>query len=93
MVTERNPHPSDGANSSTDTISKEVIALIADQLSRPATDIKVGDSFEKLGADSLDRVEIIMKLEEHFGVEINDEDAERAQTVGQVVDYICKLKS
>ena len=41
-----------------------------------------------LGADSLDLVEIIMKFEEQFGIEINDEDAENMNNVGQVVDYI-----
>ena len=45
-----------------------------------------------LGADSLDTVELIMELEEEFGIEIPDEDAENMMTVGSVVDYIEKVK-
>jgi len=43
-----------------------------------------------LGADSLDTVELVMALEEEFGIEIPDEDAEKAKTVGDVVAYIDK---
>ena len=45
-----------------------------------------------LGADSLDTVELIMELEEEFGIEIPDDDAENMMTVGSVVDYIEKVK-
>jgi acyl carrier protein len=41
-----------------------------------------------LGADSLDNVELVMTLEEQFGIEIPDEDAEKIQTVGQAIEYI-----
>ena len=43
---------------------------------------------EDLGADSLDTVELVMAFEEEFGAEIPDEDAEKLQTVGDVVKYI-----
>ncbi len=43
---------------------------------------------DDLGADSLDTVELIMQLEEEFGVEIPDEDAENITTVGAAIDYI-----
>ena len=43
---------------------------------------------EDLGADSLDTVELVMAFEEEFGVEVPDEDAEKLQTVGDVVKYI-----
>ena len=43
---------------------------------------------EDLGADSLDVVELIMELEDVFGVQISDEDAEKIQTIGDAVDYI-----
>ena len=45
-------------------------------------------SFEQLNADSLDIVELIMALEETFGMEIPDEDAEKMLTVGAAVEYI-----
>ena len=48
---------------------------------------------DDLGADSLDTVELIMKMEEDFGIEIPDEDAEKLKTVGDVVNYLdSKLK-
>ncbi|MBC8322346.1 MAG: acyl carrier protein [Candidatus Marinimicrobia bacterium] len=43
---------------------------------------------DDLGADSLDTVELIMQLEEEFGIEIPDEDAETITTVGKAVEYI-----
>jgi acyl carrier protein len=43
---------------------------------------------EDLGADSLDTVELVMALEEDFGIEIPDEDAEKIVTVKDVIDYI-----
>ena len=47
---------------------------------------------DDLGADSLDTVELIMQLEEEFGIEIPDEDAEKITTVQAAVDYIDKSK-
>jgi acyl carrier protein len=46
------------------------------------------DFIDDLGADSLDRVELVMAFEEEFGVEVPDEEAEKLQTVGDVVKYI-----
>lgn len=48
---------------------------------------------EDLDADSLDLVEVIMSLEDDFGVKISDEDAQKLKTVGQAVDYIFKHES
>ncbi|MDP6507884.1 MAG: acyl carrier protein [Chloroflexota bacterium] len=51
--------------------------------------ITLGTSFEKdLGADSLDLVELIMELEEHYDLTIPDEDAQKITTVGEAVKYI-----
>jgi len=43
---------------------------------------------DDLGADSLDTVELIMKMEEEFGIEIPDEEAEKLRTVGDVIEYL-----
>ena len=62
-----------------------------DQLGVDAGDVTPASSFvDDLGADSLDRVELIMALEETFGIEIPDEDAEKIVTVQNAVDYIQK---
>lgn len=71
----------------------KIIDLIAEQLNISKDIIKSESSLESLGADSLARVEIIMKLEEEFEIEINDDEAENITTIQQAVDYICKLQS
>lgn len=47
---------------------------------------------DDLGADSLDVVELIMSLEDSFGITINDDDAAKLSTVGAIVDYLEKLQ-
>lgn len=69
----------------------QVIAIIGEQLNKPKDSIKEEDTLVALGADSLDQVEIVMKIEERFGIEIKDEDAEKLVTVGQAVDYVDSL--
>lgn len=67
--------------------------IIAEQLGIASENIKESDSIETLGADSLDSVEIVMRLEEQFGIEINDEEAEKLKTVGDVVTYASRLRA
>ena len=63
--------------------------IIAAQLGVKKEDVKPDSSFvDDLGADSLDTVELVMALEEEFGIEIPDEDAEKMTTVGEAVKYI-----
>jgi len=72
-------------------IEDRVKQIIVDQLGVDAGDVTPASSFvDDLGADSLDRVELIMALEETFGMEIPDEDAEKIVTVQNAVDYIQK---
>lgn len=74
-----------------DTYNK-VATIIAQQLKIKPEDIHEDSTIESLGADSLDRVEIIMTLEEQFSIEINDEDAEKLSTIRQAVDYVHGLR-
>ncbi|GAA7907152.1 acyl carrier protein [Helicobacter pylori] len=68
---------------------EDIQAVIAEQLNVDATQVTPGAEFVKdLGADSLDVVELIMALEEKFGIEIPDEQAEKIVNVGDVVKYI-----
>jgi acyl carrier protein len=70
-------------------LEAKVKKIISEQLGVPEADVKPEASFvNDLGADSLDTVELVMALEEEFGVEIPDEDAEKIASVQNAVDYI-----
>lgn len=72
-------------------INDKVKQIIIDQLSVEESEVTPSASFvDDLGADSLDRVELIMALEEAFDLEIPDEKAETIKTVQDAVDYIEK---
>jgi acyl carrier protein len=63
--------------------------IVVEQLGVDEADVKLEASFvDDLNADSLDLVELIMSLEEEFGMEISDEDAERIKSVGDAQEYI-----
>ena len=71
------------------SIEEKVKDIIVEQLGVNPEQVTSQASFiEDLGADSLDIVELVMALEEEFGVEVPDEDAEKLQTVGDVIKYI-----
>ncbi len=70
-----------------DTLNK-VLATIAEELKIDKSSIKDDATFQDLGADSLDMVQIVMKFEEQFGMEISDEDAEKMTNLQDVVTYI-----
>ena len=70
-------------------ITERVKSVIVDQLGVSMEEVTPEASFiEDLGADSLDIVELIMALEEEYDMEIPDEDAEKIQTVNDVISYI-----
>ena len=70
-------------------IEERVKKIIAEQLGVEDEEVNPESRFvEDLGADSLDTVELVMALEEEFGIEIPDEDAEKIVTVQNAIDYI-----
>ena len=72
-----------------EAVADRVRAIIAEQLGVKVEEVTDAASFtEDLGADSLDTVELVMALEEEFGIEIPDEDAEKMTSVGDAIKYI-----
>ena len=70
-------------------VAQKVKSIIAEQLGVKIEEVTDSASFvDDLGADSLDTVELVMALEEEFGIEIPDEDAEKMTSVGEAVKYI-----
>ena len=74
---------------SENSIEQRVVDIIVEQLGVYADQVAPEAKFiEDLSADSLDTVELVMALEETFGQEIPDEEAEKLQSVGDVIKYI-----
>jgi acyl carrier protein len=74
---------------SREEIQSKVVDLIARTFKLDPATVTPEKSFQDdLGADSLETVELVMALEEDFGIEISDEDAEKIRTVGDAVDFI-----
>ena len=75
-------------------IIDELKDLIAGKLSVDIAQVTPEAKFtDDLGADSLDLVELVMELEEHFGIEISDDDSQNFQTVSDVATYVETKKS
>ncbi len=70
-----------------DTLT-QVIGIIAHKLNIDQSTLDEGSQFQTLGADSLDMVEIVMKFEEAFGIEIEDSAADQLSDIRSTVDYI-----
>lgn len=71
------------------SVEEKVKKIIMDQLGVSAEEVKPEASFvEDLGADSLDLTELIMAMEEEFGIEIDDDDAQKILKVKDATDYI-----
>jgi acyl carrier protein len=71
------------------SVEERVKQIIADELGVDESEVTPNARFiEDLGADSLDVVELVMKLEEEFGIDIPDEDAEKIVSVREAIEYI-----
>ena len=70
-------------------LEEKVITLIMEQLDVTKEECKLGASFiDDLGADSLDLVELIMAMEENFGIEIADSELEKIRTIQDAIDFL-----
>ena len=70
-------------------VQDKITEIIVEQLGVKPEEVVPEASFvDDLGAETLDTVELVMALEEEFGIEIPDEDAEKIQTVGDAIRYI-----
>lgn len=75
-------------------IALQIRRLVVDKLGVCLSAVTNNASFTNdLGADSLDKVELIMELEKNFGVSIPDDEAEKLRTVGQAINYIERIKN
>lgn len=78
---------------SDNSIKEKVRSIIVDQLGVESDKVTADAKFiEDLGADSLDTVELVMAFEENFDIEVPDEEAEKLQSVADVVAYIEKVQ-
>jgi acyl carrier protein len=76
-------------NATREEVLELVRAHLSEELGIDASGIEEGTRFrEDLEADSLDLVELVMELEDRYGIRITDEEAERIKTVGQAIDFV-----
>ena len=75
-----------------DTFSK-ISDIVAQKRSIDKKNITMGSTFQELGADSIDLLEIIIQIEEQFGIEINDDDAEDMSSMHEICSYVNKRRT
>ena len=73
------------------TIQGRVLKVIATSKRIPLESVQPDSSFESLGIDSLDRLNILFDLESEFDIEINDEDAKKVQNIHEMIEGITQL--
>ena len=74
-------------------MEEKIIKMIASKLNKKVEEVKLESRLiEDLGADSLDIVELLMMLEDEYGITITDQDAVKLSTIGDVVKFISKQK-
>lgn len=73
-------------------IENQVIKCIADQSGHDPEQLKPSDTLYSLDLDQIDRIELVMMIEDEFNIVIDDRDAEKWKSVQSVIDYMEKLK-
>ncbi|MFH1700253.1 MAG: acyl carrier protein [Candidatus Zixiibacteriota bacterium] len=75
------------------SVEEKVKEIVMDKLNVTAEQVTIEASFaEDLGADSLDQAELVLALEDEFGMQISDKDSENLTTVGAAIEYINSQK-
>ena len=72
-------------------MNQKIIGIVAEQLHIKPDGITTESTLESLGADSLDQVEIIMKIEEELNIKIDDAQLENFKNLGQLISHVQKL--
>jgi acyl carrier protein len=72
-------------------IEQEVKAAVIDKMEQKPATLLLTDSLEQLGLDDLDKIEVVMKLEEAFLIEISDDDADKFLVLNDMVSYIATV--
>lgn len=80
------------AKSTREDIEEKVKKIILEHISKDVEKFNSSSKLSEHGTDSLDAVEVIMAAEEEFGIEIPDEDAQKMETMEQIVEYINNKK-
>ncbi|WP_339048211.1 acyl carrier protein [Candidatus Mesenet endosymbiont of Phosphuga atrata] len=84
----------EGSLESNESIENRVKEIISNQFKKDISQLSTSSTFNDLGADSLDTVEVIMAVEDAFSISISDDDAQKMQNLGDIVKYIeDKIKS
>lgn len=76
-----------------DDTRTKVIDIVAKALNIDKNEVQESKSFDDLGADSLDRLEMIMKFEETFGISISDEQEAQIKTIKDAIDAVHEMRS
>lgn len=75
-----------------DDIFMEIKKVVIEEIGVDAEDVTMEVSFDDLDADSLDRVQLVMALEDGFGLKITDEEAQKLTSIKEAVDFVAERK-
>lgn len=84
------PKPTPPTNMQREDITRKLTTILVEILACKAEDVTDEATLKDLGADSLDEVDIVMAVEEEFAIDIDDDEAEKITTVGQIIEHIEK---